>query len=94
MKYIEATIAALVHLEARRATKFVTPNRVISAQRITYQGRIDRRDATIDIRLKIGKPNYHERRFIKDCIKAGEPFPVKNIKLAYFRPRKTRKKRQ
>jgi hypothetical protein len=94
MKYVEATVMALVNNDARRATKFAAPNHVVSAQRVTWGGRIDKRDRRIQISLKIGTPNYHERKFIKDCIKADEPFPVKKIKLTFFRPRKSKKKKQ
>ena len=89
--YIEATIMALVTTDARRATKFIAPNHVVSAQRVAWGGHIDKRDRHIQISLKIGTPNYHERKFIKDCIKAGESFPIKKIKLAFFRPRKPKK---
>ncbi len=85
MKHIEAVVMALLNSEARRATKFVSPTEVIRAHRITFGGKLDRRNKAIDIRLKIGKPNFHERKFIKDCIKAGESFPVRKILLSRFR---------
>lgn len=78
----------LLAYSVRSATKFVSPNTVVRAHRITLAGRIDKRDKGIDIRLKIGRPNYHERLFIKACLSAGEPFPVKRVRLAHFRPRK------
>lgn len=90
-EYVEQVVAALLKFELRRATKFVSPTRVVNAHRITYGGRIDRRDKSIDIRLKIGKPNFHERQFIKDCIAAGVPFPVRKIRFSHFRVK--RKKR-
>jgi hypothetical protein len=94
MRYVEATVAALIGNTARRATKFIAPNYVVSAQRVTWGNRIDKRDKRIQIALKIGTPNYHERQFIKDCVKAGEPFPVKKIKLMFFRPRKPKHKKK
>lgn len=90
MKFVEQVIAALLDNQLRRATKFVSPTEVVAAQRITYKGRLDRREKSIDIRLKIGRPNYHERQLVKDFIKAGEPFPVKKIRFSHFRP-KTKK---
>jgi hypothetical protein len=84
-QYLGPVILALIGTEAKRATKFISPKWVISAQRISFKNRINRRERNIDIRVKIGDPNYHERKLIKDCIKAGEPFPVKKIRLAYFR---------
>lgn len=38
----------------------------------------------IEIRLKLGKPNFRERLFIKACKKAGEPFPIKKIQLKFW----------
>lgn len=94
MKYLDQVVTTLIATGARRATKFVNEHAVINAHRIAWGGRLDRREKSIDIRLKIGRPNYHERQFIKDCIAAGEPFPVKKIKLASFRPRKPKKKKK
>jgi hypothetical protein len=94
VKYLDQIVTTLTDTGARRATKFVAPNYVISVQRVAWDGHIDKRDRRIQIYLKVGTPNYHERKFIKDCIKAGEPFPVKKIKLAFFRPRKSKKKKQ
>lgn len=89
MQYLDQVVDALLENNLRRATKFVSPTKVINAHRIVYGNpktkKVDRRLAVIDIRLKIGAPNFHERKFIKDCIKAGEPFPVKKIKFVRFR---------
>lgn len=38
-----------------------------------------------DFRLNIGKPNYAERKFVKCCEKAGEPFPIQKIQIKWFR---------
>src|ERR1035437_6847156 len=94
MKYLDQVVTTLLATGARRATKFIAPNYAMSTQRVTWGERIDKRDKRIQISLKIGTPNYHERKFIKACVKAGEPFPVKKIKLAFFRPRKSKKKKQ
>lgn len=78
-------IATLIGCDVRRATKYLSPKLVVVAHRIVRGGKLDKRDKNIDIRLKIGAPNIHERAFIKDCITAGEPFPVKKIQIACFR---------
>lgn len=31
-----------------------------------------------------GRPNYLAVRFIRQCVKAGEPFPIKKIRVKYF----------
>jgi hypothetical protein len=73
---------------ARTATKFVDRQTVVRAHRVTFGGRIDGRDKSLDIRVKIGRPNYHEQQFIRDCNAAHEPFPIRKVRLAQFRPRK------
>jgi len=34
--------------------------------------------------VTLGKPNYDARQFIKLCIKAGEPFPVKRPQIKRY----------
>ena len=56
-----------------RATKFLTPDLVVRA---TRPHKYDRRSRQNSVIVTVGKPNFRERRFIKDCRKAGEPLPV------------------
>jgi len=84
-KDIAAVIETLLTVGSHKATKFVAPDHVITATRKCYGGKIDGRDKSIDIVLKIGKPNYAEREFIKKCKQAKEPFPVKKIQLKFFK---------
>lgn len=86
MKHIESVVMALIHNEARMATKFVGPKEIVRATRVLIGKKIDKRN-NIDIRLVIGRPNYSERKFVKDCQKANEKFPVKKIQLR-FPPKK------
>lgn len=76
-----AVIGALLTSKSYRATKYLSPSMVISATRITYGGRIDGRDSRVDVRVKIGAPNVHQREFIKQALKAGEPFPIRKVQL-------------
>lgn len=80
MKFVEQVINALIETRARSATKFISPKEIVRASRRRVRGRITGR-GNIDIVLTIGRPNYAEREFIKACTKAGEPFPVKKIRL-------------
>jgi hypothetical protein len=66
----------------RRATLFVAKDYVVSA---CLQNRPDKRDRRHTIILKIGRPNFLEREFIRACQKASEPFPVKKIQLKFYR---------
>jgi hypothetical protein len=75
-------IKALIINEAVKATKYVNPKFVIKAKRKVFNGKIDKR-GNIEIILTIGKPNFNERLFIKQAIRAGEPFPVKKIQLKH-----------
>jgi len=38
--------------------------------------------------VTIGKPNYLERKFVRECQKAGEPFPIKRIQLKGYPAKK------
>lgn len=60
------------------AAKYVGTNFVI---RVTNRDRMIKRSAWFAVVVKVGKPNFLERRFIRACQKSGEPFPVKKIQL-------------
>lgn len=66
----------------KRATAYISPGYTIKA---TRRYKYDGRNKTIEMCLTIGRPNYREKEFIKKCIKAGEPFPVKRIQIEYER---------
>lgn len=80
MKHVEQVVMALVHNQARVAVKFISPTQVVRACIRRARGKV-RYKGNINIALKMGKPNYQERQFIKACVKAKEPFPVKKIRL-------------
>lgn len=70
-----------------RATKYFSEKLIIRATR-------RRNDDVVSILLSICPPNIKERKFIKLCKKAGEPFPIKKIQLqAIPQPRKLAKKK-
>lgn len=84
MKYfVQPVIESLINTNAKTATKFVSPKEIIRA---TIHGK-HRKGSNYEIVLTIGRPNYAERKFIKDCKKAGEPFPIKRVQLK-FPPKK------
>ena len=72
----------LVSEGARSALKVLSPKLVVQATRICYGGKFPPYKL-LDIRITAGRPNYLARRFIKACVKAGEPFPVKKIQFRY-----------
>lgn len=68
---------------ARKATKYVSDKVTVKATRPLYKGKIDKRSRSVTFLLTVGAPNYAEREFIRKAKKAGEPFPVKKIQIAY-----------
>jgi len=80
-------LAQLLSSDASRATKYLSERETVVAQRVTYGGRISKRDRRTTIVVTFGEPNYDARTFIKKCKQVGEPFPVKKIQLK-FPPKK------
>lgn len=78
---IASVIEALLEVGARRATKILDKKTVVSACR---RHKPDARNRSTDIVLKLGAPNYLERKFIALCEKAGEPFPVRKVQLKFY----------
>ncbi len=80
-------IDTLLGQKALKATYYISPNLIVRAVRKTYKNGTAKRhilrSANTEVMLTIGKPNYREREFIKDCQKAGESFPVKKIQLKF-----------
>ncbi len=71
-------VNALIDQDAKKVTAFLGPLLTVKASR---RGKLDRRARTLDLVVTIGTPNYAERRFIRDCQRAGEPFPVKRLQI-------------
>lgn len=69
----------------RQAVKYLTPTFIVKA---TRRSPLDRRAKTMEIVVTIGRPGYREYDFIKQALRAGEPFPIKKIQL---RPEKKRR---
>lgn len=83
MNAVTKTIEILLRTNAKRTTKYLSDKFVISAQRKTYNNRL-LPNQNAEIILKMGKPNYAERDFIRRCKKAGEPFPIKRVQIKEF----------
>lgn len=77
----------------RKATAYVSPTFVITA---TRRHKPDGRAKSVELVVKIGKPNFRERQFIALCKKAGMAFPLRQIQLKHWtdgkvvRPRRRR----
>lgn len=72
-------------LSAHKATKYLSPHRVIRATRKLLHGKVPspRSRGNTTIVLTMGRPNFAERRFIADCKKAGMYFPIRDVQLKY-----------
>jgi len=81
----KAVEALLSNIGLRQAVVYVAPNFVVKA---TRQNKATLRTRGETFLLTVGKPAYLERRFIKACIKAGEPFPVKKVQLKFYPKKK------
>lgn len=73
--------ALLSDIGIRQAIAYVAPNFVVKA---TRQRKPTRRTRSETFLLTVGAPAYLEKRFIKACLKAGEPFPVKTVQLKLY----------
>lgn len=76
-------LEALIENKARTAVAYLSEKFVVRMTRKLYDGKIDAREASTEISLTIGKPNYEQREFIRLCKKSGEPLPVKKIQLKF-----------
>jgi hypothetical protein len=75
----------LVDERVHKATKYVSEKSTIKVTRV---GKPDKKDTRLEFKVTMGKPNYLERLFISDCIKAGEKFPIKKIQLKFYPKKK------
>lgn len=72
-------------VDIKTTTGYLSPKLTV---KLTRQRKPDRRDRSGTFLLSVGAPNYRERLFIKDCVNAGEKFPVRNIQLKFYPARK------
>ena len=77
-KWIGKVAEALIYSDMKTATKYLTTKLVVRA---TWHNKPAKANRLERMAVTYGCPNYLEVKFIKDCIAAKEPFPVKNIVL-------------
>ena len=66
---------------SRQATAYLSSRLTVKA---TRQRPPDGRCRQTTLLVSIGTPNFLERRFVKACLRSGEPFPVKRIQLKRY----------
>lgn len=77
VEFVEDVVGAVLS-GRRKATKYLSPSVVIKA---TARHKPNKRARNVEMILTIGKPNYVEREFIRDCKRAGERLPVKRVQV-------------
>jgi hypothetical protein len=81
--------ALLADKSIKSATYYIRENLIVRARAQTYKyrkgKRTDNRSNRETFTITVGAPNYAERQFIKQLVKAGEPFPVKKMQLKYVK---------
>ena len=85
MTAIERAVSAALVPEVRSATVYRSPIDRVTATR--QHRRTEGRSTTVVV--TIGKPNYKQRIFVKQCKKAGVRFPITKVQLTYW-PKKRR----
>jgi hypothetical protein len=87
-KAFSRVINALIASVAKSATLYLAPNLVVRA---TWRHKPKANHTREEMVVTFGAPNYLERIFAKQCVKAYEPFPVKKIQLKAW-PKKRKPK--
>lgn len=77
-KFFAVVCAALIGSDCRMATKYLDAKTVVRA---TWRHKPSKRNTREEMVVTYGEPNYLEKRFVKACKQAGEPFPVKKVQL-------------
>jgi hypothetical protein len=89
MNAVVSVVETVLRGYARRATKYLDDHTIVRATCIRWGlpkpgkriGRCREYSNRSELVLTVGRPNYRERKFIKLCKDAGEPFPVKKVQL-------------
>ena len=76
---------AILEDGAIRAVKYCSPKLTVKATRRLTRKKIDKRNKHVEILFTVGPPNFDERIFIRQAIKAGEPFPIKKLQLKWLK---------
>lgn len=84
-KLFSKVCSALINSDARSAIKYVAYNIVVRA---TWHNKPSGRHTRETMVVSYGAPNYRERKFIKACKKANEPFPISRIQFRFWPKKK------
>ena len=86
---LKAVMALVVNPRVRASACYPHPKLSIVA---TRRGRGCCNRGHIEMVVTIGRPNDLGRKFVKDCIKAGEKFPVRKAQLKFYPEKRNSRK--
>lgn len=81
VRAVGSVINAFNQPKVYSATKYLSDKIVVRATRRRYNGKLPAKNQNLEAILVIGRPNYAQKKFIKLCQKAKEPFPIKKVQL-------------
>jgi hypothetical protein len=79
--WVAIVFRALLASDAKSVVKIVDEKTVVRA---TWRNKPRNTSKREEMVITFGEPNYSERAFIKKCVKAGEPFPVKKLQYRAY----------
>ena len=80
-RQVGEVVRMLVNTGAHRATKYLSAGHVVRATHKLVRGKVPSAKKNIELVVTLGRPNFAERRFIRQCARAGEPFPVRKVQI-------------
>ena len=84
-KWFSVVCGALIESGAKTAIKYIDAKTVVKA---TWHNKPSGRHRGETVVVTFGTPNYREREFVRRCLKAGEPFPVRKVQLINYPKKK------
>lgn len=81
LRGLEKAVREALETGCRKATAYISDSMVATA---TARHRPDGRAKRTEFVVKLGAPNFLERRFIKACKKVGVCFPLRQVQLKWW----------
>ena len=85
LRGLEKAVREALETGCRKATAYISDSMVATA---TARHRPDKRSKRIEFVVKLGAPNFLERRFIRLCKKVGMCFPLRQVQLGWWPKKK------
>lgn len=85
LRGLEKSVRECLDTGCRKATAYISDSMVATA---TARHRPDKRNKRTEFVVKLGAPNFLERRFIRQCKKVGMCFPLRQVQLRWWPKKK------